>query len=119
MGILFDTAKMSLKKFQLNGNRWEIVAASGKIPNNSRRFIIITVYVPPASKPSTWNDIASFLADSTLRIKSELRDPYIIISGDFNRQPLGDALVASLDIQVLDTPPTRSSVCLDLVAANF
>ena len=40
-------------------------------------------------------------------------------SGDFNRRPLGDALVASPDIQVLDTPPTRSSVCLDLVAANF
>ena len=81
MGILFGTAKISLKKFQLNGNRWEIVAVSGKIPNNSRRFVIITVYVPPASKPATWDDIASFLADSTLRIKSELRDPYIINLG--------------------------------------
>ena len=56
---------------------------------------------------------------STLRIKPELRDPYIIISGDFNRRPLGDALVALPDIQVLDTPPTGSSVCLDLIAANF
>ena len=45
------------------------------------------------------------MCDAINTAKSEVKDPYLIIAGDFNKFPLEDALEHYDDVQILVTPP--------------
>ena len=41
VGILYKPDKISLKQYPMKGNKYEVAAASGKIPNNTRKICIV------------------------------------------------------------------------------
>ena len=69
VGILYKPEKISLKQLPLKANNYEVVAASGKFRNNTRRICIIAVYVPPDSNAMKWEDMTAFLVDNIFRVK--------------------------------------------------
>ena len=53
------------------------------------------------------------------RIKSEEKNPYIILGGDLNNFDLADSLNDFLDVEVIASPPTRGDHRLDLIYSNM
>ena len=49
----------------------------------------------------------------------ELKDPYIVVGGDLNGRNFDEAIGDYLDINLLNSGPTRGRVCLDKMAMNF
>ena len=86
VAIAYDTRRAKLKKYVVQNNRFEIVCAHGKINNNSRRIAIFAVYLPPKQTTSATKEVESCIADSILKLKSESKDPLIIVAGDLKER---------------------------------
>ena len=47
VAIAYDTRKARFKRYQIQDNRYEIVCATGKLNNSSRKVALFSVYLPP------------------------------------------------------------------------
>ena len=115
----YDTRKARFKKYPIQNNRYEIVCATGKVNNNSRKIAIFSVYLPPKQTASSTKEIAACIADSILKLKSELNDTIIVVGGDMNRKCIEGAFVESPDIPMHCPIATRGDAALDLVYSNI
>ena len=57
VSIVYKKDKIRLKEHKIYRANYEIVAATGKIPNNSRQFYIIGIYLSPRLKAKTCHKI--------------------------------------------------------------
>ena len=80
VGILYKKSKISMKKIMLPNNKFEIISAVGKFPNNTRKMVVIVVYMPPSTKVGVMQEIQTFLVENILRLQTELNDPYFVLS---------------------------------------
>ena len=119
VGIVFDKQRVTLKEYPIKRGRFEIVAASGKIKNNSRPLYVIAVYLSTKLRASSYHACLSLVSDAILKIKNESSSPYIILAGDFNRKDIHEAIGDYVDISVAQAGPTREGAYLDLAATNM
>ena len=119
MCLVYDRSKVSFKQFPIKTGQSEIVAAVGKIQNIQRKIVVITAYISPKTKAKQTHETLGHISDAILKAKTELRDPMVIVGGDFNRRDPTEAVEAFPDIKVLDTGPTRGNAKLDLIATNL
>ena len=119
MAIAYDTRRAKLKKYAVQNNKYEIICATGKINNNSRKVAIICVYLPPKQTIQVTKEVENCLADCILKLKSELNDPMIIVGGDLNKKSINDAFKESQDIKMHNPIPTRGTAALDIVFSNL
>ena len=117
--VAYDTRRAKLKKYAVQGNKHEIVCATGKFNNNSRKVAIICVYLPPKQTPKVTKEIEECLADCILKLKSELNDPIIIVGGDLNKKSIDEAFKESPDVKMHTPIPTRGNAALDIVFSNL
>ena len=89
------------------------------MPNNTRPFFIIAVYIPPKMLAKNYHECFELISEAILKIKTECKDPYIVIGGDLNRRDIAEAIGDYPDIQILDSPATRNDTRLDVAAASF
>ena len=62
----------------------------------------------------------STFSEIILKVKSETQDPYIVVvDGDLNGHPFEKSLEDYDDMVVVDSPPTRMTSYLNLVATSF
>ena len=119
VSIFFNPRRINLKAYPCKTRGHEIIAAQGKIPNNTRPFYIIVAYVSTRLKADEYHDLLEALCQIILKIKSSATNPYIILGGVFNRTDIGEAIDDYGDIQVVLTSGTRGTAVLDLCAVNF
>ena len=119
VAIFFKRQKISLKRYRIKTNGFEILAAKGKINNNTRPVYVIVAYLPPSLSVRSSRHALETISDAILRMKLETNSPYIIVGGDFNGFDLEGAVEDYDDVSVLDSPPTRKAACLDLVATSI
>ena len=119
VAIAYDTRRAKLKKYAVQNNKYEIICATGKINNNSRKVAIICVYLPPKQTIQVTKEVENCLADCILKLKSELNDPMIIVGGDLNKKSINDAFKESQDIKMHNPIPTRGTAALDIVYSNL
>ena len=119
VAIVYDTRKAKLKKYSIQNNIYEIVCATGKINNNSRKVAVLAVYLPPKQTAAVTREIETCLADCILRLKTELGDPMIVVAGDLNRKNIDQAFEESHDIKKHNPIPTRGNAALDIVYSNL
>ena len=104
VAILYKKSAINLKKLTLNGNKYDILAASGKMQNNTRKVVIFCIYGPPNMRRSAWDELIECLVNNIMRIKTEMSEPYVVLTGDFNKHPLDQLLLAIPDLKIHSTP---------------
>ena len=108
-----------MSEYKFKRGSAEMVAARAKIPNNTRPLFVFALYIQPKAKAKEVKETMDLLADSILKIKNEIKNPYIVIGGDLNKFSLSPVIDNFADIHMLDTPPTRGASCLDVVASSI
>ena len=87
--------------------------------NNTRPFFVIGIYLPPKTKAADVNECMQLISQAVLRIKTEAKNPYIVIGGDLNHADMDDAIGDYPDISISDSGPTRRGAYLDKMASNL
>ena len=119
VSIIFKKNKVSLKAYNTRRNGHEIVVAKGKFVNSTRPVIIIAVYISTRLKQG---EIISFLDTITqivTKVKTELKDPYIFLGGDFNGANCGRVTENFTDVVLTSSLATRGNSALDLLLSNI
>ena len=116
---MFNQDRIRVTERSFKAGRAEVVAAVGKIRSLARKILIIGIYIPPRTRAKQVTAIMDMLNDEISKAKTELNDPIIILGGDFNKKPYGDAVNDFPDIKLLNTGPTRKNETLDLVFTNI
>ena len=117
VAIAFNNTRCSLKRKMLKTEH-DTICAVGKIAKIERQFAIFSVYVLPATKSKDFLQLCEDLAAALNDVRVSLRDPIIVIGGDFNNRDPSAAFEAIDGIRVLDSGPTRGNATLDLIFTN-
>ena len=119
VAIAFDVRKMKLTKYRVNTRGFELVCATGKINNESRKLAVIAVYLPPKQTKNKTKEFCEVISDIIGKLKIELKDPYIILAGDINKKNIKPAFEEYTDIKQGPSLATRGGTALDLVFTNL
>ena len=120
VAIAFDTAICNFKQrhMKTGAKDFEIVCATGKIGKIDRRFVVFAVYVPPDIKAARFRVLEEALAAEISAVKSSIKDPVVIVGGDFNHRDITGAVGLAEPITLVQTGPTRGNSTIDLVYTN-
>ena len=119
VAIIYNRDRIHMKPYKLKKTNHEIVAALGKIKNVKRRLLVFSIYLTPNARKQSAASFFRYLSDSIHTAKLHLKDPYILIGGDFNRHSVNDFLVQFQDIEEVYSDWTRYGVALDRCFTNL
>lgn len=119
IAILFNKNKLTFKEYKIRRGKSEIICATARIVNTSRRLVVIGAYLKPGLRAALRAESMLCIKEAIARCKQEMGDPYVIVTGDFNRFKAEEAIDDYPDIYLHTTPPTRGQATLDIVASNF
>ena len=119
VSIAYNESKVVLADFPITRGKYEIICAKGKIKGNTRLLFVIGAYLPPKLKAADHHECLELIGETILRIKTEFKNPYIILGGDFNGKDIQEAIGDYPDMEEADGGATRGASCLDLCATNF
>lgn len=91
----------------------------GKIGKTTRKIAVFTVYIPPRTKAADHAELCRALSIEIACLKANMKDPLIVIGGDFNHRDISEALIDFNDLCLLQTGPTGGPNRLDLLYTNF
>ena len=117
--IVFNSNEINLVEHKIQGNTYELVAATGRQRRSGRHIYLFGVYVPPKMKVGPFQNLMECIVNEIGRIKSKYSDAVIIIGGDMNRRDFKTLTDAYNDITTINTDPTRGIARLDLLATNI
>ena len=104
VAISFNTSPCNLKAKRINTTH-EMLCATGKIGKIVRLVAFIVIYLPPKAKPEQLLRLHDELSDLIADLLSSLKDPVIIIGGDFNKKDISPAFDAVEDSGCPRAPP--------------
>ena len=90
----------------------------GKVAKILRKLVIITVYVPPRTKVADFEELCGDMGGLVVELKASLKDPVIIIVGDFNKRDPTPALKALDEFEEVPSGPTRGGAKLNRIFTN-
>ena len=79
VSLVFRKSTIGLKEYKIKRKDHEIVCARGKLHNNTRPFFVIGVYISTKYKASQYHECLSLISDAVLKIKTEVKEAYIMI----------------------------------------
>ena len=79
LAILSRRSKVQLKEYKIKTKSHKVLAARGKIQNNSRPIYLLAVYIKPSLSKKKKDDLIEVVIDAVAKIKSESKNPYICI----------------------------------------
>ena len=120
VALFYREDMCNFKKLDLkNEDDFEVLVAVGSLVGHSRKIITIACYIPPNYPVPRGNSCLEYIASLVIEVKRRYKDPYIIISGDFNQwnpTPLFDDFT---DIKETSDGPTRGNHIIDRTFHNF
>ena len=119
VSILFRPGSISFKEYKIKREGFELICARGKMNNNQRPFFVLAAYLSTKLKADQYHQFLTRISEAILKIKTEAKDPYIPLMGDFNNKDLDKAIGDYNNLDVILTNPTRGTRCLDLAAVSF
>ena len=117
--IAFNKNRLKLKERRITRGKTEMVCAIGKLPGASRKMAILGVYIPPQTKAEKVTEVMEYIRDELHKLKTEFEDPYIVVTGDFNKKDTAVAFSDFPDMKEIAAGPTRKGEALDLTFTNF
>ena len=121
VAIAFDTGSCTLKARHLKhiGKKFEVLCATGRVAKVERMVVIFAIYLPPSMKTRELETLKEGLAVEIGLVRQMMKDPIIIVNGDFNQRDISAALQDVDDFGVLSSGPTRGPNCIDLINTNI
>ena len=117
VSIIFNKARCNLKERKLTGNKFELVAAIGRVGKVQRQVAVFCVYIEPRMKVADLASLNDLLSREILQLKAK-GDPIIFLGGDLNHRQLDDAVGDFADMTRQNYDATRGPACLDVLFAN-
>ena len=114
VAIIYNEQLCNFKELPFdNPDSYELLAVVGTMPGLQRKIITIACYVPPNYITNRANKCLERVAGIVVDVKRIYKDPYIIISGDFNQWDIALALEEFSDLHETSAGPTRGTRTID------
>ena len=118
VAIIYNKNTASLKEQKINGNKFEMVCARGKIGNVDRSIVVLGIYLEPKVNAASLAEIREKINDIILIEKAATKDPIFLIGGDLNKKDISPAMEDYVDMYELQHGPTRLAEKLDITYTN-
>ena len=102
-----------------NPSNYEVMGTCMSVANVKRKFYVIAAYIPPNYVVAKGRACLQHINDFVLEIQRASNDPYIMVAGDFNQWPIGEALQDYDGLVEVPTPPTRGDRKIDKIFTNW
>ena len=102
-----------------NPEKYEVLPAIGTVAGSSRKLVVIAAYMPPNYSSSRGAACLEFIESLIIDVKRQYRDPFIVLTGDFNQWHIDQALVEFQDISKVPVGPTRGDREIDRYFTNM
>ena len=97
----------------------ENVCAVGRVAKILRKMVVFSIYIPLILRVQGQRAMADSLSTEIASIRAAIKDPIIVIGGDFNRRDFSVALREAADLVANPTCPTREGSLLDIIYTKF
>ena len=119
VGLMFRDDLCNFKQIDMpNQNNYEVLTAIGTVQGLTRKIVCIGCYLPPNYTTSRAVACLQYIEELVIEMKKRLKDPYIVVSGDFNQWPVEDYMVEFRDIKETTGGPTRADRTIDRTFTN-
>ena len=120
VAIAFNTGSCIHKIRHLKhiGKEYEVLCATGRVAKVERVVVVFVVYLPPSMKSGELEALREGLAVEVGLVRQTIKDPIVIVNGDFNQRDISEALKDVGEYQLLQSGPTRGQNCIDLIYTN-
>ena len=89
VGLLFKEDVCNFKQVQFNNpGSFEVLTAIGTVQGLSRKIALVACYVPPNYTTSRVTECLQYIEEGVIEMKKHLKDPYLVVTGDFNQWQL-------------------------------
>ena len=102
-----------------NPEGFEVMCTLTSIPGYVRKLVTIACYLPPSMIVPRGRACLQYIEDIVIEVKRKYRDPFVVVTGDFNQWEIGEALHDFPDIHEANVGPTRKDKCIDRLFTNF
>ena len=107
VAIMYQTGTSNFTRVDLpNPGDFEVIVGAGSLPGHSRKMVVVACYLPPGYDVPKGKRALDYITDVVLEIKRKYRDPYLVVTGDFNQWDIAGALEDYQDICLLYTSPS-------------
>lgn len=117
--IAFRKSSCSFKRFPLPKSKMEVVCAVGCVRGFSKKFAVMSLYIPPKYSAEQLGLLGDYVADALELVIRKHGDVYVCLGGDTNHRDLGQFLGDFPGVTMLQTLPTRNMAALDTCYTNF
>ena len=120
VGIINRKSSSNFKEFKItNPEKYEIVAATGKVHGVKGKLFVLGCYLPPNLTPTRARSNLEFISDLINEAKRKFEGCSIIVGGDFNQWPVQDLKAEHPDLTEVEHGPTRGDRAIDRTLTNF
>ena len=120
VAVAYRAAAITMKEIKLaNPRNFEVLATASTLEGRSRKLICIACYIPPGYDVRRGRDCLSYISEAVMEIKRRYREPYIVVSGDFNQWDITSQLEDFTDIIEVAVGDTRGTASIDRIFTNF
>ena len=120
VAVVHNTAACTLARVDLpNPDDYEVLVTLSNLRGHSRKLLTVACYLPPNYNAQRGKGALEHVENVVLELKGRYKDPFIMVAGDFNQWPIGQALLDFPDLKEVDVGPTRKDRCIDRIFTNF
>ena len=120
VAIAYRAASVQLQDLRYpNPDCFETIMAAGSMRGHSRKLVVIAAYMPPGDPVQRGRSCLKHISEMVSEAKRRFSEPMIVVSGDFNQWPIGNALADYVDLVEVDVGPTRGSRSIDRIFLNL
>ena len=120
VALAFRKSTCNFKERKIkNVKNFEVMCAVGNVRKIVRKVVIFVAYLPPDLTAGAADQLFECVATEIAAVKVSIKDPIIIVCGDFNGKSIQDAFEVDDTIKLIPTGPMRGNRALDLVFSNI
>ena len=102
-----------------NPDKYEVLAVAVSLKGHARKFTIVACYLPPGYNKERGTAALEYIGGIIIDLKRRYKDPYIVVTGDFNQWKIGECLEDFVDIKEVEVGNTRGRRSIDRIFVNF
>ena len=120
VAVAYRAAVMSMSRVKMdNPRRFEVLATVGTLAGFARKLVTVAVYIPPGYTARRGKQCMEHVAATIMEVKRRYREPFIVVTGNFNQWDISVHLEDFADISEVPVGHTRGTSCIDRVFTNF
>ena len=116
VAVAYRAAVMSMSRVKIDiPKKFEVPATVGTISGHTRKLVTVAAYIPPGYTARRRKECMDHIAGTIMELKRRYREPYLVVSGDFNQWDVLVHLEDFPDLSEVPVGPTRGNSRIDRV----